>query len=161
MERGAQIGGKGLIAFRGRVRTITTEVSTGWHRPAPPSFTANQMHPANVGLMLWPRRSRAQHWLNVPCFHGAYLIRPPQYYWLGQCWYNSGSPPATLSYHETNLHKYRICWDKTTTIYIVYHAGYITTLIETVSRYITISLYLFTIICIFVVTNQSARKKMY
>ena len=30
VERGAQIGGKGLIAFRGRVRTITTEVSTGW-----------------------------------------------------------------------------------------------------------------------------------
>ena len=30
MERGAQIGGKGLIAFRGRVRTNTTEVSTGW-----------------------------------------------------------------------------------------------------------------------------------
>ena len=29
MERGAQIGGKGLIAFRGRVRTNTTEVSTG------------------------------------------------------------------------------------------------------------------------------------
>ena len=29
VERGAQIGGKGLIAFRGRVRTITTEVSTG------------------------------------------------------------------------------------------------------------------------------------
>ena len=48
MERGAQIGGKGLNAFRGRVRTITTEVSTGcvaqdWtvvsslvaHRPRP------------------------------------------------------------------------------------------------------------------------------
>ena len=33
MERGAQIGGKGLIAFRGRVRTITTEVSTGWISP--------------------------------------------------------------------------------------------------------------------------------
>ena len=30
VERGAQIGGKGLIAFRGRVRTITTEVSTWW-----------------------------------------------------------------------------------------------------------------------------------
>ena len=29
MERGAQLGGKGLIAFRGRVRTNTTEVSTG------------------------------------------------------------------------------------------------------------------------------------
>ena len=29
MERGAQIGGKGLISFRGRVRTNTTEVSTG------------------------------------------------------------------------------------------------------------------------------------
>ena len=30
MERGAQIGGKGLIAFRGRVRMNTPEVSTGW-----------------------------------------------------------------------------------------------------------------------------------
>ena len=30
VERGAQIGGKGIIAFRGRVRTNTTEVSTGW-----------------------------------------------------------------------------------------------------------------------------------
>ena len=30
MERGAQLGGKGLIAFRGRVRMNTTEVSTGW-----------------------------------------------------------------------------------------------------------------------------------
>ena len=30
VERGAQIGGKGLIAFRVRVRTNTTEVSTGW-----------------------------------------------------------------------------------------------------------------------------------
>ena len=30
MERGARLGGKGLIAFRGRVRTSTTEVSTGW-----------------------------------------------------------------------------------------------------------------------------------
>ena len=29
VERGAQIGGKGLIAFRGRVRMNTTEVSTG------------------------------------------------------------------------------------------------------------------------------------
>ena len=29
VERGAQISGKGLIAFRGRVRTNTTEVSTG------------------------------------------------------------------------------------------------------------------------------------
>ena len=29
MERGAQIGGKGLIAFRGRVRMNTPEVSTG------------------------------------------------------------------------------------------------------------------------------------
>ena len=27
---GAQIGGKGLIAFRGGVRMNTTEVSTGW-----------------------------------------------------------------------------------------------------------------------------------
>ena len=31
MERGAQLGGKGLIAFRGRVRTSTSEVSTGWY----------------------------------------------------------------------------------------------------------------------------------
>ena len=30
VERGAQLGGKGLIAFRGRVRTNTTEVITGW-----------------------------------------------------------------------------------------------------------------------------------
>ena len=30
MERDAQLGGRGLIAFRGRVRTNTTEVSTGW-----------------------------------------------------------------------------------------------------------------------------------
>ena len=29
VERGAQLDGKGLIAFRGRVRTNTTEVSTG------------------------------------------------------------------------------------------------------------------------------------
>ena len=29
VERGAQLGGTGLIAFRGRVRTNTTEVSTG------------------------------------------------------------------------------------------------------------------------------------
>ena len=32
VERGAQIGGRGLIAFRGRVRTNTTEVSTGCAR---------------------------------------------------------------------------------------------------------------------------------
>ena len=30
VERGAQIDEKGLIAFRGRVRTNSTEVSTGW-----------------------------------------------------------------------------------------------------------------------------------
>ena len=30
METGAQLGGKDLIAFRGRVITNTTEVSTGW-----------------------------------------------------------------------------------------------------------------------------------
>ena len=30
VERGAQLGGKGLIVFRGRVRMNTTEVSTGW-----------------------------------------------------------------------------------------------------------------------------------
>ena len=29
VERGAQIGGKGLIAFMGKVRTNTSEVSTG------------------------------------------------------------------------------------------------------------------------------------
>ena len=45
--------------------------------------------------MLWPRRSRAQHWLNVSCFRGVYLIGPPQYDWLGQCRYNAGSPLAT------------------------------------------------------------------
>ena len=33
-EESAQIGGKGLIAFRGRVRTNTTEVSTGCTRAA-------------------------------------------------------------------------------------------------------------------------------
>ena len=48
--------------------------------------------------MLWSRRSRAQHWLNVSCFRVVYLIDPPQYYWLDQCWYNAGSPRATLSY---------------------------------------------------------------
>ena len=52
------------------------------HRPAPPSFSANQMHPANVRPILWSRRSRAQHWLNVSCFRVVYLIGPPQYYWL-------------------------------------------------------------------------------
>ena len=35
---GAQIGGKGLIAFRGRVRTNTTEVSTGWVKSSPLVF---------------------------------------------------------------------------------------------------------------------------
>ena len=35
MERGAQIGGKDLIAFRGRVRTNTTEVSTGCSHSTP------------------------------------------------------------------------------------------------------------------------------
>ena len=32
VERCAQIGGKGLIAFRGRVKTNITEVSTGCER---------------------------------------------------------------------------------------------------------------------------------
>ena len=92
--------------------TMSCDHLADQHRPAPPSFSANQMHPANVGLMLWPRRNRAQHWLNVSCFRVAYLIDPPQYYWLDQCWYNAGSPRATLSYHKTNLHTSRICWDK-------------------------------------------------
>ena len=38
VERGAQLGGKGLIAFRDRVRTNTTEVSTGWNLSRPSVF---------------------------------------------------------------------------------------------------------------------------
>ena len=47
MERGAQIGVKCLIAFRGRVRTNTTEVSTGCLFQESSNFTgrvALQMH---------------------------------------------------------------------------------------------------------------------
>ena len=41
VERGAQIGGKGLIALRCRVRTNTTEVSTGCSMAAQLSSNLN------------------------------------------------------------------------------------------------------------------------